>query len=151
MSSGGYRWRSALATAAVLAAAGCTTATPNPDGGYQQRTQLAVDDATSHVRTTEKVLQASMDGKFLGTYALTTVRASDDTLGRAVGAYTELYPPEPLDPLFTRANRLLGEAADLVGESRIALYRGDRHAYPRLVARLDELAKKLERFSGALS
>lgn len=111
---------------------------------------MAIEDAISQVGTAEKVLTAAEDGKVLATYALTTVRASDATLGTVVAAYAELYPPESLDALYTRANALLGDASDLVAATRIALYRRDGADYPRLVGQLDALTKTLEEFEATL-
>lgn len=146
--------RSTLAVVLLLAltllAAGCTTASPSPSA-YQERTKLAVTDAISHVATAQKVLEATRDGKVLDTYALATVRASDDTLNTAVGAYLELYPPDPADRLFTRASTLLGKATDLVTESRIALYRDDRADLPRLIEELKRLTDKLEQLEKDLA
>ncbi|HET6627792.1 MAG TPA: hypothetical protein VFG63_15480 [Nocardioidaceae bacterium] len=145
------RWRSwAAAVLIVLVASGCTTATPAPDA-YRARTKLAVTDAISHVATAQKVLEATRKNKILGPYALVTVRASDETLGTVVGAYLELYPPQQLDPRFTKASTLLGDASDLVTQTRIALYRDDRADFPGLIKDLDSLSTKLERFEKELS
>lgn len=141
-------WTTGLAV--VLLTAGCTVAQPDP-ASYRERTKVVVTDAIAHVGTARTVLEAARDGKILGPYSLTTVRASDDTLNTAVGAYLELYPPEELDPLFTRTNTLLGDAGDLVTESRIALYRHDEDDYPSLIRDLDDLTKKLERLEKELS
>ena len=134
----------------LLSVSGCTVASPDP-ADYRERTELAVGDAISHLATTEKVLRAAEEDKVLGTYALTTVRASDAMLETAVGAYAELYPPEQLDALAGRVDRLLGDASDLVGDSRIALHRGRRAEYPALIEDLESLLEEMEEFEGRLS
>jgi hypothetical protein len=140
----------APALAVVLLAAGCTVAEPDPDA-YRARTTLVLTDAISHVSTAQTVLEASRDDRILGSYALTTVRSSDDTLNTAVGAYFELYPPPEMDSQFQQVSTLLGDATDLVTQSRIALYRQDHADYPGLISDLDDLTTKLERLEKELS
>lgn len=145
------RCRGLLSGVLVMAlAAGCTVASPHPDA-YRERTKLAVTDAVGHVATAQKVLEAARADMILRSYAVATVRSSDDTLNTAVGAYLELYPPEGMDPRFTKAGTLLGEATDLVTESRVALYRNDRGDYPQLIKDLAALGRRLDRFEGELS
>jgi hypothetical protein len=138
------------ALAVLLLATGCTVASPDSQA-YRDRTSLVLTDAISHVATAQKVLAASQDDKILGSYALATVRSSDDTLNTAVGAYFELYPPREMDPRFKRVSSLLGDATDLVTESRIALYRHDRAEYPALIRDLDDLTTELERLEKEMS
>jgi hypothetical protein len=56
-----------------------------------------------------------------------------------------------MDPRFKRVSSLLGDATDLVTESRIALYRHDRAEYPALISDLDDLTTKLERLEKEMS
>lgn len=128
---------------------GCTPASPDPDT-YRERTKLAVTDTISHVGTARKVLASARDGKIMDNYALATVRSSEDTLTKVAGSYSEVYPPPQLDPVFDRASGLLGDAEDLLTDSRIALHRDAIDRYPGLIKDLDKVTKELERLERRL-
>lgn len=145
------RWVVPAACAVLLTlVAACTPASPSPST-YRERTKLAVTDTISHVETARIVLEASRTQRITGPYALSTVRASEETLSKVTGSYAELYPPRELDRLFVRTSSLLGDASDLLTESRIALKRDERSRYPSLVADLDRLGKQLEDLEKRLS
>lgn len=141
--------RARLVLLLVLVLSACTPATPDTDT-YRERTKLAVTDTISHVVTARKVLASARDDKIMDNYALSTVRASEDTLSKVAGSYSELYPPPKLDPVFDRASGLLGDAEDLLTGSRIALHRDAVDRYPALIDELDKLTKQLERLERRL-
>lgn len=117
------RWLSLLVV--LLAFTSCTPASPSVET-YRERTKPAVTDTLSHIATAQQVLELAQRDKVMGPYALSTVRSSESTLSKVTGSYAELHPPTELDPVFTQATSLLGDASDLLTETRIALKRDDR-------------------------
>jgi len=138
--------------AALLAAlllSGCVPASPDADT-YRDKAALTLASAVSETRTVSRLLQISQDGRMLRATAKAQLRHSEDALDTATGAFTELNPPPTQDRLNRRANRLLGDAGDLVAEARIAFERSRTGQYPGLVRELENLAATMERLEGRL-
>lgn len=138
----------AALTAALLS--GCVPASPDVDT-YDDKARLTLGAAVSDVRTVQKLLETLYDDRMLRQTAITQMRYSEQSLGTATSAFTELNPPPRRDRLTKRMSRLLGDAGDLVDAARTAIERYHRARYPGLAQDLDEVAKALEKLEGRVS
>ena len=138
----------APATAALAALlAGCVPASPDTDT-YDDKAAQTLGSAVSDVRTVQRLLETSYDGRMLRPTAIAQLRYSEDALDTATKAFTELNPPPQRDRLNTRVSTLLGDAGDLLAEARVAVERRNRPDYPGLAKDLDALAADLEKVEG---
>lgn len=126
----------------LAALTGCVPASPDADT-YDDKAAITLGSAVSDVMTVERVLQTLDDGRMLRPTAVAQLRASEDALGTATKAFTELNPPPSRDPLYKQASTLLGGAGDLLAEARIAVERHDVAAYADLARELRSLADDL--------
>lgn len=135
---------------AALVLAGCVPASPDVNT-YDDKATLTLQSGVSESRTVEKVLRSLYDGRMLRPTAKTQLRYSEDGLGTAAKAFTELNPPPSRDWLSTRVSTLLSDASDLVEEARIAVERERANRYPGIAKDLDEVAATMERLEGRVS
>jgi hypothetical protein len=119
-------------------------------GTYDDKASQTLGSAVSEVRTVQRVMETSYDGRMLRPTARTQMRYSEDALDTATSAFTELNPPPTRDRVFERANTLLGDAGDLVTRARITLERSEERRYPGLAKQLGRTANQLERLEERL-
>ncbi len=135
---------------AGLLVAGCVPASPDADT-YDDKASRTLGSAVSEVRTVEKVLRTLYDDRMHRQTAITQLRYSEKAIDTAATAFTELNPPPERDRLTTRVDTRLGNAQDLLDETRTAIERYRREDYPALVDDLETLARQLERLEGRVS
>lgn len=134
----------------ALLLSGCVPASPDVDT-YRDKAAVTLGSAISDVRTVSRTVETMYDGRMLGPTATTQLRYSEDALDTATGAFTEVNPPPSQDRLHARMSTLLGDAGDLLAQSRIALERSGTERYPDLVRQLEDLATRLEKLEGRVS
>jgi hypothetical protein len=127
----------------LFSASGCVPASPGPQT-FEDKAALTVGAAVSEVATAELSLHELNRGRTFAPTVLTALRYSEDSLGTATTAFTELNPPITDDRLYDRVSSVLGDAADLLAQTRIAVNRGDVSQYAGLVEQLRALGKRLE-------
>jgi hypothetical protein len=138
-------WRKHASLAALLLlVTGCVPASPDSDT-FEDKAALTVAAALSEVATARVSLEELAEGDTFGPAVMTTFRYSEDGLGAATKAFTELNPPPDDDRLYDRVTALLSEASDLLAQARIAVSRGETGQYDVLVERLKRLAGRLDR------
>ena len=128
----------------------CVPASPDADT-YDDKAAQTLGAAVSDVRTVQRLMETMYDGRMLRPTALAQMRYSEDALGTATTAFTELNPPPSRDRLNKQVSTLLGDAGDLVAEARIALERSEEESFPDLAGRLARLAGDLEKVEGRVS
>jgi len=136
------RPRAAAMLAAVLLA-GCVPASPDVDT-FDDKAMRTAGAAVSDVRTVERLLSLLHDGRMPRPTVVAQLRHSEDGLGTAAKAFTELNPPPPRDGCADRLGALLDEAETLVADARVAVERQAVGDYPDLAKQLEALAKDLE-------
>ena len=133
-----------LRVAAVLfLTTGCVPASPGPQT-FEDKAALTVSSAVREVATAELNLHELERGRTFDPTVLTAFRYSEDSLGAATKAFTELNPPATDDRLYDRVSRVLGDAGDLLAQARIAVNRSETGQYADLVEQLRALGKRLE-------
>lgn len=137
--------RTRLPAAALLATllTGCVPASPDT-GTYDDKVRLTLGSAVGDVRTVERLLQTLHDDRMLRPAAIAQLRYSEDSLGTATKALTELNPPPARDRLADRADTLLTDADDTMTEARLAVERHEVGSYLRLARDLEKVAVAME-------
>ena len=133
----------AALVAAVLLLAGCVPASPDVDT-FDDKAMRTAGAAVSEVRTVERLLSLLHGGRMLRAAAVAQLRHSEDGLGTAAKAFTELNPPPARDGRADRLGALLDDAETLVADARVAVERRAAGDYPDLAKQLEALAMKLE-------
>jgi len=136
--------RLAAATcAAMLLLAGCVPASPDVDT-FDDKAMRTAGAAVSELRTVERLLSGLHAGRMLRPAAQAQLRHSEDGLGTAAKAFTELNPPPARDGRADRLGALLDDAESLVSDARTAVEREAVGDYPDLAKQMEGLATKLE-------
>jgi hypothetical protein len=128
---------------AALLVTGCVPASPDPDT-FEDKAALTVAAALSEVATATLSMDELARGHTFEPAVMTTFRYSEDSLGVATKAFTELNPPPTDDRLYERVNAVVSEASDLLAQARIAVSRGDSDRYGTLVDQLRDLSDRLD-------
>lgn len=131
----------------VLVGAGCVPASPDADT-YDDKAAVTLGSAVSEARTVQRILETLVDERMLRPTAVAQMRHSEDGLGTAAKAFTELNPPRPRDRLSARVDTLLGDAEDLLDEARTAVERGEVARYTAVADELGKLVADLEKVEG---
>ena len=121
----------------------CVPASPDA-GTYDDKVRLTLGSAVGEVRTVERLLQTLHEDRMLRPAAVAQLRSSEDSLGTATKALTELNPPPSRDRLADRADTLLTDADDAMTEARLAVERHEVGSYPRLARDLEKVAVGME-------
>jgi hypothetical protein len=136
------RGAAVLAVTALLLT-GCVPANPDADT-FDEETKRTAGTALSEVRTVERSLTLLGKERMLRPTAVAQMRYSQDGLGAAATAFTDLNPPPSRDGLAERLSTLLDEAEGLVVDARVAIEREAVEDYGDLARRLESVAQDLE-------
>ena len=128
---------------------GCVPASPDTDT-YDDKVRLTLGSAVGEVRTVERLLQTLHEDRMLRPTAIAQLRYSEDSLGTATKALTELNPPPARDRLANRTDTLLTDADDAMTAARLAVERSQVDAYPGLARDLEKVARAMERVEEGL-
>lgn len=135
----------ALAAVLLLLASACGTVPGQPSpADWRSTARQSLQTAASEVATVQMVLEEAQDEQLLGRYGAVSVTNAESALGSAQDSILTLQPPATLQQQFDAVATVLGDAGDLVTQSRIAIVRDDRTQYAELVDRLDAMTGRLE-------
>lgn len=139
--------RRGLVALTVVLLLGCTPSSPDEDD-WRTAAGRAVDDAGSQVAAARLVLRGLDGDRLTDAYARVVLVESEEAAATAEEGLATLQPPPELEKRHEHLLTLLGDAADLVRETRMVVVAGDDPG--DLPKRLDELGTKLEHESGRL-
>jgi len=92
----------------------------------------------SAVESALLTVEVASDGRAPGPYVSLRLSESEETAASVETSFGAVQPPDPdLDRLRTETLKVIGDAADVLEELRIAAYRNELH-------RLSEIAEGLE-------
>lgn len=128
---------------ALLALTGCVPSEPSPADWRSAATQ-ALEDSVSEVESVALVLDLESGDRLPGRAARVAATESEESLARAEETFSTQQPPADLRREDRAVAGLLGRAADLVREARIAVTAGDETAYDGLRERLLALSDELD-------
>jgi hypothetical protein len=138
-----------VACLAVLILAACAPSEPSaPD--WRSHARQALEDTASEVETVTLVLGLESDDRLPGRSARVAAVESEESLATAQRTLGTQQPPPGTEREDDDVSRLMGRAADLVREARIALTAGDEVAYDSVRDRLVDLSDDLRAEQKAL-
>jgi hypothetical protein len=131
------------ACCALLVLTGCVPGEPSaPD--WRASARQALEDTVSEVETVALVLDLESGERLPGRAAQVAAVESEEALAKTEETLSSQQPPAGTERDDGAVSDLLGRAADLVREARIALTAGDEGAYDEVRARLLDLSDDLE-------
>jgi hypothetical protein len=131
------------ACCALLVLTGCVPSEPSATD-WRTSARQALDDTVSEVETVALVLDLESGERLPGRSAQVAAVESEEALGKAEDTLSSQQPPAGTEHDDAAVSDLLGRAADLVREARIAITAGDEGTYDDLRGRLLDLSDDLE-------
>jgi hypothetical protein len=128
---------------ALLVLTGCAPSQPSPSD-WRSSARQALEDTVSEVETVALVLDLESGERLPGRSAQVAAVESEEALGKAEDTLSTQQPPPGTERDDGTVSDLLGRAADLVRDARIAITAGDVAAYDGLRERLLDLSDDLE-------
>src|SRR4051812_5392730 len=117
-----------MATAAVLASAGCTPTARTP-GPYAAKARATARAVHSAVASDVLVIEAVRRGHTTAAFVSVATSESEDAGSEAISTFSAIQPPdENSEQLRQDVSELLNFADDALSEARIAGRRGDTEA-----------------------
>lgn len=131
------------ACCALLVLTGCVPSEPSA-ADWRTSARQALEDTVSEVETVALVLDLESGDRLPGRSAQVAAVESEEALAKAEETLSTQQPPAGTERDDGTVSDLLGRAADLVREARIAVTAGDDGAYDDLRGRLLDLSDDLE-------
>ena len=131
------------ACCALLTLVSCVPSEPSPTD-WRTGARQALEDTASEVETIALVLQLESDDRMPGRSARVAAVESEESVATAGQAISTQQPPPGAEREDAEVSDLLGRAADLVREARIALTDGHDDAYDGVRHRLLDLSEDLQ-------
>jgi hypothetical protein len=141
--------RIVLALIASVVLTGCVTPTTGPDS-YRAKAHESVSAAISEVASARRVVDLLLHDRLLRPYADEVLSANEDALGSINDTFLAVQPPSDDPGVDATVPELLGQAEDVVRDSRIAARRSDTAGLQRLDVALGELSSQLSHAEEAL-
>jgi hypothetical protein len=132
----------------VPVVAGCAGPTVTDDAVRTQAV-LSAEAAASELGTVELAVRTQLAGRAWWSFTDVTVTASESAAGTIEESFTSRQPPSTSGPLYRRTGDVLGKAADLTTDVRIAVRRHDEAELHRLVRQVAPVLDALDRIARA--
>lgn len=127
---------------ALVTLVSCAPSEPSP-ADWRSAARQAVGDTVSEVETVALVIRLESDDRLPGRSARIAAVESEESVATAEQTFSTLQPPVGSGTDDAEVSDLIGRAADLVREARIALTAGDELAYDGVRQRLLDLSENL--------
>lgn len=137
---------SAVLALVVLVATGCAGPTTT-DRALRKQAVLSSEAAASELGTLELAMRSQLAGRACWAFTDVTVTASEEAASTIEETFTSRQPPRSSGPLYRRTGDLLGEAADLTTDVRIAVRRHDEPELRRLAREVGPLLDAFDRIA----
>ncbi len=138
-------WLPALVVGVLLISVqGCAPGTPD-EGSWRDDARRAISDVSSSLETARLALEEDTNGHLFDTYVQTVAVDAEELAGSSSEKFASIQPPEAERQRYDVVTRQLGDAADLLGEVRIAVVAGHPASYSELIEKLEEAATGLDK------
>lgn len=138
----------ALLLAALLLASGACVGPARTQESYREKAANSAEAMLSNVETAQLVTELSLGGNTFSRYLSLVLSESEVAADAIADAFATVQPPggDDMDALRSDLNALLSEATTVLGELRVAAYRGDERALRAAAEVLPDIRRRLRSF-----
>lgn len=113
---------------------------------YERKVANSAEAVVSAIESALLTIDVAADGRAPAAYISLRLSESEETAASVETALTAVQPPDrALDDLRRDALTAIGDASDVLEELRLAAYRAELHALPRIAGELERPLQRLRR------
>lgn len=130
----------------VLCAAGACVSPSRTADDYRRKVANTAEAVLSAAESAILTAEVAGDGRAPAPYVSLRMSESEETVGSVETAFGAVQPPDPgLDALRNETLTVVGEAADVLAELRLAAYRAELRRLPEIAGGLEGPIRRLRR------